>query len=143
MFMCRGSAAMRCAQFGCGLAGGGATWPWPPSPFCCSRAFSTNSNYGERDVLFGQRDDVSNDSVRGGSVFPPSRASPKMAPRGVAAPPTPSVEASTIVGAHLPPSRASPETAPRGVAVAGAPLPIDACWCAPPTITGESENGSV
>jgi hypothetical protein len=72
-----------------------------------------------------------------GAHLPPSWTSPGTAPRGVTA-------AGTPAGARLPPSRASLGMAPRGVAVGSTLLRpgADVCRCTPPTVMGESGNGS-
>jgi hypothetical protein len=76
----------------------------------------------------------------------------------------PSVQAQMAASVRLPPSWASPTVAPCGVGTTSthppsrhAYLPVsdvaaidtllhpsmDACWCTPPTIAGESDNGSM
>ena len=53
--------------------------------------------------------------------------------------------AAGVAGARLPLLRVSPATAPRSVAANNDPLCLSmmSCRCAPPTIAGESGNGSV
>ena len=74
--------------------------------------------------------------------LPPLWVSLEWVSRGVVATGTPSPM--TLVGVHLPPPWVSLETTPHGLAVVSNTLHsgMEACGCVPPTIAGETENGS-